>query len=98
MNLIPNTPLSEEEIGELDVFLMSDATPSVRDFSTGAYRVVGLADFPWPHRVLEPLRGGIGPTIGALQERSAAKFQSIGSERSIGPGATGPTARYAIPR
>jgi uncharacterized protein len=27
MDLIPNTPLSEEEIGELDVFLMSDATP-----------------------------------------------------------------------
>jgi hypothetical protein len=27
MNLIPDRPPSEEEIGELDVFLMSDATP-----------------------------------------------------------------------
>ncbi len=27
MNVIPDTPLSNEEIGELDAFLMSDATP-----------------------------------------------------------------------
>jgi uncharacterized protein len=27
MNLIPNTPLSDDEIGELAIFLMSDATP-----------------------------------------------------------------------
>jgi yecA family protein len=27
MNVIPNSPLSNEEIRELDAFLMSDATP-----------------------------------------------------------------------
>jgi hypothetical protein len=27
MDVIPETPLSQEEIGELDLFLMSDATP-----------------------------------------------------------------------
>src|SRR6266849_11198248 len=47
MDVIPETPLSHEEIRELDVFLMSDATPDecscTREKWTGK-RNGGLAD------------------------------------------------------
>ncbi len=60
MDVIPDSPLSNEEIRELDAFLMSDATPDE------CMDIVTLDGF------LSAL--AIGPELGAAQRLAAARL------------------------